>query len=63
MPTEAEEDWMMAVKMAPTAMPTRGLEKVLTMFTKAGISRRGSMEVPIISMPMKSTPRPARMLP
>ena len=63
MPTEAEEDWMRAVKPAPTRMPTMGLEKVLTTLTKAGHSFRGSMAVPIMSMPMKSTPRPARMLP
>ena len=62
-PTEAEEDWIRAVKRAPTRIPIRGLEKVLTTSTKAGHSRRGSMEELIISMPMKSTPRPARMLP
>ena len=29
MPTEAEEDWMMAVNTAPMAMPASGLENVV----------------------------------
>ncbi len=37
-PTEAEEDWIRAVKAAPARMPTTGLEKVLTRLTKAGHS-------------------------
>ena len=62
-PTEAEEDWIRAVKAAPARMPTTGLEKVLTRLTKAGHSRRGSMAEPIISIPIKSTPKPARIFP
>ena len=63
MPTEAEEDWMIAVNSAPAAMPRSGFEKELSRFTKAGHSARGSMEAPIMSMPMNRTPSPARMLP
>ena len=63
MPTEAEDDWMTAVNSAPARIPTSGFEKVLTISTKAGHSRSGSMDELIISMPMNSTPSPARMLP
>ena len=63
MPTAAAEDWMMAVKPAPTRMPTRGLEKVETSSTNSGESRRGDMAALIMSMPMNSTPRPARIWP
>ena len=44
-------------------MPSTGLEKLVIRLTKAGISRRGSMEALIISMPMKRTPKPPKMLP
>ena len=54
---------MMAVKMVPVRMPTRGLEKVETRFTKASESRRGSIAALIMSMPMNRIPRPPRMLP
>ena len=63
MPTEAEEDWIRAVKAAPARMPSRGLENLVNSSTKAGESRRGTMAELIISMPMNSTPSPARMLP
>ena len=63
MPTAAAEDWMMAVKQAPTRMPTMGLEKLDTSWIKASDSRRGAMAVLIISMPMKSTPSPAMISP
>ena len=62
-PTEAEEDWMRAVKRAPARMPSTGLENLVIRSTKAGISRRGTMAALIMSMPMKRTPRPPTMLP
>ena len=54
---------MMAVKIMPARMPSRGLEKLDMMLTKASDSRRGAMAALIISMPMNSTPRPAKICP
>ena len=62
-PTDAEEDWIRAVKAVPATIPIRGLEKVPTRLTKAGQSRRGDMAELIMSIPMNSTPRPARIFP
>ena len=52
---------MTAVKPAPARMPSRGLEKVDMRLMKASDSRRGDMAELIMSMPMNSTPRPARI--
>ena len=53
----------MAVKIMPARMPSRGLEKLDMMLTKASDSRRGAMAALIMSMPMNSTPRPAKICP
>ena len=43
MPTEAEEDWMMAVKIVPAKMPSTGLLNWVSRLTKASDSRSGAM--------------------
>ena len=58
-PTDAEEDWMMAVNTAPARIPRTGLENLVIRDTKASESLRGIIAELIISIPMKSTPRPA----
>ena len=63
MPTEAEEDWMMAVKIMPARIPRTGLEKVDMIRMKPSDSRRGSMAELIMSMPMNNTPQPRQDLP
>ena len=63
MPTEAEEDWMMAVKIAPARMPRIGLENLVISETKASDSRRGTIELLIMSIPMNRIPKPAMILP
>ena len=60
-PTEAEEDWIRAVKMAPMAIPISGFLKVVIKLMKVAESWRGAMASPIISIPMNSTPSPAKM--
>ena len=62
-PTEAEEDWISAVKAAPARMPINGLLKLDTRSTKAGESRRGIMAELIISIPMNRIPSPAMIWP
>ncbi len=59
-PTEAEEDWIRAVKPRPPECRQRVGEGA-HQIDKGGHSRRGSMAEPIISIPIKSTPRPARI--
>ena len=63
MPTEAEEDWMMAVNSAPAKMPSSGLLNRVIRLIKASDSRRGNMEELIMSMPKKRMPRPAMICP
>ena len=63
MPTDAEEDWMMAVNTAPARMPSTGLENRVISEMNASESRRGIMALLIISMPMNRTPRPAMIWP
>ena len=63
MPTEAEEDWMMAVSTVPTSTPSRGLRKAVNSSAKPGISRSGSTAPDIISMPYISTVKPTKMVP
>ena len=62
-PTEAEEDWIMAVKIMPAKIPRAGLLKRVISPMNASDSRRGTMAPLIISMPRKSTPKPAMICP
>ena len=58
-PTDAEEDWMIAVKIAPIAIPASGFWKVVIKLMNTSELWRGTIAAPIISIPMKSTPNPA----
>ena len=62
-PTEAEEDWITAVKAAPARIPRIGFENWVINRTKSSESRRGIMESLIIPIPIKRTPIPAIMPP
>ena len=58
MPTEAAEDWMMPVKIAPTITPRNGLVKAVRMEVNSGISAKGLTASFIISMPVISRAKP-----
>lgn len=62
-PTDAEEDWMTAVKSAPARIPSSGLPNRVMRLTNASESRSGIMEELIISIPMKRMPSPATICP
>ena len=63
MPTDAEEDWMMAVKIMPARIPSTGLANFVIRLMNASESRSGIMELLIISMPMNRMPSPATICP
>ena len=52
---------MIAVNAAPISMPASGFWKVVISFRKAGDDCSGAIASPIISMPINSTPSPAKM--
>ena len=62
-PTEAEEDWIIAVKMAPARIHRIGLENLVSNATKASDSLRGIIAALIISIPTNRIPSPARISP
>ena len=62
-PTDAEEDWMIAVKIIPVRMPSTGLRNLVIRLIKASDSLSGIMELLIISIPMKRMPSPATICP
>ncbi len=51
------------MKPAPARIPSSGLEKLDIIWMNASDSRRGDMAPLIMSIPMNSTPRPARIWP
>ena len=53
----------MAVNTAPTRIPRRGLENLVTIWMKVSESRSGTMASLIMPMPMNRTPIPAIMPP
>ena len=53
---------MTAVKTAPTRIPISGLLNCVIRLMKASESCSGSIAAPIISIPMKRIPSPAKML-
>ena len=63
MPTEAEEDWMMAVRTAPARTPRMGLENIRRMLANSGTSRRPATAPDMVSMPNISVAKPRRMVP
>ena len=59
MPTEAEEDWIMAVKIIPAKIPKIGFSNRVNSLINSVESLRGSIEALIISIPIKRIPNPA----
>ena len=62
-PTEAEELWMAAVKIAPAATPSTGLLNMVSTFTNSGTSASGLTAELMISMPYMRTANPMRISP
>ncbi len=53
---------MMAVSSNPTSIPRSGLEKTNSRFVNWGTSASGFTAPDIVSMPIKSTPKPTRIM-
>ena len=62
-PTEAEDDWMTAVKIIPAMIPIIGDENLVIRLIKGGYSRSGIMESPIMFIPTNKIPSPAMISP
>ena len=62
-PTEAEELWMMAVRTAPASTPRMGLEKISSIWPKAGTSLSPATASDMASIPNISTAKPSRIIP
>ena len=62
-PTEAEDDWITAVKIIPAMIPISGLENLVIRLINGGYSRRGTMESPIMFIPTNKIPSPAMISP
>ena len=61
-PTDAEDDWITAVKSAPTKIPRSGLSNFVIRLINASDSFKGDIAAPIISIPIKRIPSPAKIL-
>ena len=62
-PTEADEDWIIAVSSMPAMTPRIGLVNISRMFVNSGTFASGLTAPLIISMPVISTAKPTMMLP
>ena len=62
-PTEAEDDWMTAVKIIPAMIPINGFENLVIRLINGGYSRSGIMESPIMFIPTNKIPSPAMISP
>ena len=62
-PREAEEDCTMVVKTKPTRIPKTGLRIEVRIFKKNGELPKGARPPDIVSMPMKTKPRPIMISP
>ena len=60
-PTDAEEDWIIAVNAVPNKIPIIGLEKTVSIRVKASLSFKPSIAPLIASMPNISTAKPIRI--
>ena len=58
-PMDAEEDCMIAVKMAPTSTPIIGFSKLLMKERNHWLSRNGAIAVLIVFIPKNRIPKPA----
>ena len=62
-PTEAEEDWMIAVNTAPNGMPTMGLVKEIIRSANQASVFRNAMELLMRSIPVIRAMKPRQMVP
>ena len=63
MPTEAELDWIMPVRIAPASTPSTGFLKARNRFVNAGTSFSPATAPDIVSMPNISVAKPSRIMP
>ena len=63
MPTDAEEDWMIAVSRAPTSTPRIGLVKARKRSPNQGASASGAVALLIRSMPVIKMAKPRKIWP
>ena len=61
MPTDAEDDWMIAVTPAPTTTPSTGLEIAANRSANCGRSASGATAPSMTAMPMNRMPKPVKM--
>ena len=62
-PTEAEEDWIMAVSTAPATTPRMGLVNRVRMFANSGTFLSPETDELIMSIPVIRVAKPRRMRP
>ena len=62
-PTEADEDWMMAVTASPIRVPSTGLLNISRMDVKRLSSARGATASDIVSIPNIRMANPIRIIP
>ena len=62
-PTEAEELWMMAVRIAPAATPRTGLRNMSRMLRNSGTSCSPATALLMVCMPNIRTAKPRRIVP
>ena len=61
-PTEAEEDWIMAVSTAPATTPRMGLVNMVRILRNSGTSFKPATAPDIMSMPNINVANPSRMV-
>ena len=63
MPTEAELDWMTAVRIAPANTPSTGFLNTRNICWNAGTSRRPDTAPDMVSIPNIRVAKPSRIMP
>ena len=62
-PTDAEDDWITAVRRAPAITPNNGFENLSNRFVNSGTSARGFTAELIISIPYIRIAKPIKIVP
>ena len=62
-PTDAEEDWITAVRTAPAIIPSTGLENMVRMLVNSGTSANGFTAFDMVSIPNIRTANPSKIPP
>ena len=62
-PTDAELDWIIAVRTAPASTPKMGFVKRMNNSANSGTSLRPSTALDIVSIPNISVAKPKRIVP